>query len=104
MELIKKIEPLFELIDDDGNIAMDSGDDSENTEKQRMELKQKALECVIIRMRVTTSDVAEYIKAPKVNPSFYTYKLLAELSNEGKINHKGKITIENMDKIIWLSE
>ncbi|MGE8204717.1 hypothetical protein ACQKP0_09140 [Heyndrickxia sp. NPDC080065] len=95
LEYSEKLKTLSELVDEKGNIVINSGyftDDSKNN------LKEKALKFVNISMITKTKRVAEHLEISHDK----AYDLLVEMAiHDGSISSAGQIRKENMDNIVW---
>lgn len=101
-EYYEKIKVLSKLVNEEGDIVIDSGFSSEaNEEKSDEILKEKALKFVNISMVTKTEKVAEHLEIEKEK----AFRILEELlKHDGKISAGGQITLKNIDAVVWLKK
>lgn len=91
-----KIKILTELVNENGEIIIDGGT-FETIEGDGLKYKEKTLKYINVAMIAETKNVAEYLGLNIEK----TFEILKDLVAEKSISVAGRMTIDNVENIIW---
>ncbi|AWW27701.1 hypothetical protein [Acetobacterium sp. KB-1] len=91
-----KIKILTELVNENGEIIIDGGA-FETIEEDSLLYKEKTLKYINVAMIAETKNVAEYLGLNIEK----TFEILKDLVAEKSISVAGRMTIDNVENIVW---